>query len=307
MEPAPRPPQAATVLALFALLCLIWGSTWLVIKEGLHDLPPLTGAALRFVVAAAVMAAMVPVLRRREGGRRPPVWLTVAIGSLNFAVSYAVVYETESVLPSGLTSVLWAVYPLMMAAAGHWFLGELVGLVQVLGFLLGFAGVVVLVMFGMGGSDLHAESAATAGAPWGPALLLFLSPLVSAVGTTLVKRFGRGCSSVLLNRDAMALGAVLLVAAAIACERHQDPQWTGRAIASVLYLAVVGTCLSFGLWFWLLRYAPANRMSLISFVTPCIALLLGWAFGGETITQPALCGSAMVVGGVVLATRRRKA
>jgi drug/metabolite transporter (DMT)-like permease len=293
-------------VVLFALLCLIWGSTWLVIKEGLHDLLPLTGAAARFVVAAAVMAAMVPVLRRREGGSRPPAWLTIAIGSLNFAVSYAVVYETESALPSGLTSVLWAVYPLMMAGAGHRFLGERLGVMQVLGFLLGFAGVVLVVVGMQGGGGAVGYVAEGYGTPWQWALLLFVSPLVSTVGTTLVKRYGHGCNSVLLNRDAMTLGAVLLASAALLAERPQDSHWTGPAVGTVLYLAVVGTVTSFGLWFWLLRYAPANRMSLISFVTPCIALLLGWAFGGEQITALSFGGSALVVGGVVLATRKPK-
>lgn len=310
-DPAPldqlsRPPAPTTVLVLFALLCLIWGSTWYGIKLGLPYLPPLSGAAARFTIAALTMIAIAPMLQRREGGVRPPLWLSSALGVLNFAVSYAVVYQSENVLDSGLTSVLWAVYPLLMATAGHWFLGERLRPLQALGFLLGFGGVVVLVTLG--------ADAETAQAPTGTghlskpvaALLLLSSPLVTAVGTTLVKRYGQGCSSVLLNRDGMTVGACLLLLAAWWFERDQPMRWTGEAVGSVLGLAWIGTCLSFGLWFWLLRYAPANRLSLISFVTPCIALLLGAVFGGEVITPYVVVGSGLVMAGVVLATRRKK-
>lgn len=295
--PAPLPPGRTTVVLLFALLCLIWGSTWLVIKGGLVDLPPYTSAAARFVLAAACMAAVAPWLRAREGGTRPPFWLSAILGVTNFAASYAIVYRTETLLPSGLTSVLWAVYPLLMATAGHWFLGERLRPVQGLGFLLGFAG--VLVLFATDLADLGPAAAPAA-------LILFLSPLVSAIGTVFVKRSGSGCSSVLLNRDGMAVGAVLLVLLALLLERDAAPRWSAAAIGSVVYLAVIGTCLSFGLWFWLLRYAQANQLSLIAFLTPAIALLLGWAVGGETIARSTLLGSGLVVFGVLLAGRKRR-
>lgn len=297
MEPtAARAPAPATVVLLFALLCLIWGSTWLVIKGGLADLPPYTSAAARFVLAALAMAAVVPWLAAREGGTAPPFWLSLAMGTLNFGVSYALVYRTETVLPSGLTSVLWAIYPLLMAVSGHWFLGERLRPVQGVGFLLGFLGVAVLFAADL---RLIGPEAITA------ALLLFLSPLVSAVGTVLVKRHGSGCSSLRLNRDGMAIGAVLLVAAALLWERDAPARWSAAAVGSVLYLALVGTCLTFGLWFWLLRHAQANRMSLIAFVTPVIALWLGWWLGDEALAGSTLLGSALVVFGVGLAGRRR--
>src|SRR5206468_7708087 len=149
----------------------IWGSTWLVIAGGLRDLPPFTSASARFLVAAVVMSVLAPHLHRREGGEKPTLALSATVGLLNFGASYAVVYWTETRLPSGVTSVLWAVFPMLMAASSHAFLdGEKIGARQALGFAIGFAGVALLFA-----TDLRALSreAIPAG------LVLLTSPLVS--------------------------------------------------------------------------------------------------------------------------------
>src|SRR5688572_1461535 len=116
-----RTPSALVAYGLLGFTCLAWGSTWLVIKWGLHDLPPLTAAALRFLLAGGVMALLAPWLVPREGGRRPPRSVVIAQGIGQFTLNYALVYYAETVLPSGLVSVLWAVYPLMVALGGHFF------------------------------------------------------------------------------------------------------------------------------------------------------------------------------------------
>ncbi|MBK8980128.1 MAG: EamA family transporter [Planctomycetes bacterium] len=296
MAPADRSsPSPLLVQALVALLCLLWGSTWLVIREGLRDLPPLTSAGVRFAISFAVMVALAPALHRRETGDCPPAWLWSVVGTLNFAASYAIVYTTETVLPSGLTSVLWAVFPLMMAVAGHAVLGEIMRPAQWLGFGLGFIGVCLLFVTDLDDVERLGPDAVPA------ALLLFVSPLVSAVGQTCLKRFGSGASSILLNRNAMGLGAAWLLGAALAFERDATVRWTPTAIGSIVYLALFGTVTTFSLYFWLLRHAPATRLSVIAFVTPLIALTLGWVFGGETITAATATGAALVVLGVALA------
>lgn len=108
--------------ALVALLCAVWGSTWIVIRGGLRDLPPFTSAAARFTLAALVMTAVAGPIARREGGNRPKAWLWGVSGLANFATSYGVVYWCETRLPSGLVAVLWGVFPVLMALAstGSW-------------------------------------------------------------------------------------------------------------------------------------------------------------------------------------------
>lgn len=285
-------------MLLIALLCLIWGSTWIVIQEGLRDLPPFTSAAARFLVAAAAMSVVAHLLHRREGGERPPWKLSLALGALNFGVSYGIVYWAETRLPSSLVSVLWSVFPMLMAISGHLYLpAERLRGRQWAGFAVGFLGVALLFATDLRGIG---PGAVPAGA------ILLVSPIISVVGTTMLKRDGAHVSSVLVNRDGMWIGAAMLCAAAWLFERGAPVAWTGSAIASVLYLALAGTVVTFSLYFWLLRRVPANKLGLIAYVTPAVALLLGGLVGKEPITAWTLSGTALILGGVGLVVRGRR-
>ena len=136
------------------------------------------------------------------------------------------------------------------------------------------------------------------------ALFLLLSPTISVVGQTVLKRYAEGSSSAIMNRNAMCLGAAILLGAGFLREGQLDMSWSAAAIASIVYLALCGTVVTFTLFFWLLRYAPAHRLSLIAYVTPAIALTLGGLFGGEPITQYTLAGTGTILVGVVLVVRR---
>ena len=109
----------------------------------------------------------------------------------------------------------------------------------------------------------------------------------------------------MLNRNGLIGSALLLLTAGFLFERGEPMRWTLPAIFSVAYLAVIGTVVTFGLFFWLLRYAPAHKMSLIAYVTPLIALTLGWSVGQESVTLRTLAGTALVLSGVTLVARTR--
>ena len=286
------PPAVAA--GCISILCLVWGSTWHAIKFGLEDVPPFTAAAARFAIAAMVMAAVVvPLFGTREGGSRPPLWLSASVGSMQFFCSYSIVYWSEQHLPGALVAVLWATFPLMMAWGGRTHLGEPLRPVQAIGFAFGFAGVVALFLTDLVVSGTQAVVAA---------FILLLSPLVTTVSTIILKKHGSGFSSLRINRDGMVVGAVLLTLAAWLTENDADVQWTTRAIGIVLYLSLLGTCLTFGLYFWLMRRMSASRLSLVAFANPCVAVILGTLIG-EPITAWTIAGSSLVVMGVVLVVK----
>jgi drug/metabolite transporter (DMT)-like permease len=292
---APRP---WTTDAVIALLSTIWGTSYFVIRTGIADVPPFTAAAVRFSLACAIMLVLARLLAGREGGDRPTWSMNLAMGLLNFGLSYGILYWTETLLPSGLVSALWAVFPMMMAVCAHWLLpGERLGLRQWSGFLVGFGGVALLFYTDLAALGPHAIPAG---------LILLLSPAASALGITYVKRHGVQVSSLLLNRNGMAIGALVLAAAAVLRERDLPVHWTGAAIFSALYLAVVATTVTFGLYFWVLRHAPAHRLSLISYLTPVLALSLGAVAGDEPVGLHTMAGMAMIVGGVALVMVHRE-
>jgi len=291
-------PGALVVTLSIGLLCLIWGSTWLVIREGLSDLPPYTSLAARLLLASIVFAAVAPFMARVEGGRPPSLRLTLIHGVLILALPYSIIYWVETRLPSGLVSVLWSIFPLLTAVGAHFMLrDERMAPRQWLGLIGGFLGVAL--MFATDVSAFGAE-----GVPAG--LILLLSPLISALGTNLLKREGSGTSSVLMNRNGMFVAAGLVVAWALLMENDAAVTWTPRAIFSVAYLALVGTVIGFGVYMWLLRHAPATRLALIAYCIPVIALTLGATLADEPVGLHTLAGMALILAGVGLVMTGRK-
>ncbi len=293
-----RAPSTRTIAIGIALLCLIWGSTWLVIREGLRDLPPFTSVAARFLVAGTMFVLLGPFVAQKEGGKPPSLRLSLVHGFFAVALPYAIIYWAETTLSSGLTSVLWSVYPLLLGLTAHLLLpSERMRPSQWSGLCMGFFGVAL--MFATDIAEAGAESVRAG-------LVLLASPGLSALATTLLKRHGQGTSSVLLNRNGMCLAALSLAILSWTAESGLRARWSPAAIASVFYLALVGTVLAFGLYFWLLRHAPATRLSLIAYCTPVVAVTLGGTIGGEEIGLATLAGMALVFGGVglVLAGKR---
>jgi len=284
-----RPGPLAVHLGIL-LLCGIWGSTWLVIREGLADLPPFASLAVRFAAAAGVMSVVAPSLARLEGGERPGMLATGVHALLILAVPYAIIYWVEVRLPSGLVSVLWSVYPMVTAVVAHvWPPQEhLVGR-QWLGLIGGFLGVAL-----MFSTDLRSLGHGTAG------LVLLAAPVVSAVGNNWIKRIGAGKSSALLNARGMLFAALAVSGLALAVERHESMRWSATAIGSVAYLALAGTVVTFGVYFWLLRHAPVTRLSIIAYGVPVVALLLGGTVGEEPVGLATVGGMLLILVGVAL-------
>lgn len=298
-KPPAAPPRPLVAYGLMAAVCLVWSSTWLVIKVGLRDLPPLTSAGIRIVLAGLLMAALAPWLVPREGGGRPPWLVIIAQGLSQFAFNYGLVYYAETLLPSGLVSVLWSAFPLMIALAGHFLTRqERLARVQWLGCVVAFFGVVVLFA-----TDISNVSRKAVGA----ALLVLLAPASVAVSTLLIKQRAPGSSSVLLNRDSMLLGGGVLAVSALLLESDAPQRWTWVAVGSVAYLTLFGTVFTFGVYIWLLRYLPAYLLSLTSYVVPVLALLFAAAFGGEPLTLTTAIGTLLVLGGVALTKNVRLA
>jgi drug/metabolite transporter (DMT)-like permease len=180
----------------------------------------------------------------------------------------------------------------MLALIGHFFTRrEPLVARQWTGLAVSFLGIVLL--FGTDVSGIGPR-AVTFG------LLLLLGPAAVAVSTTLVKVRGAGSSSVLLNRDSMFLGGVVLLALGLPLERGMPLRLSAVALGSLLYLSLAGTVLTFGVYLWLLRTVPAYRLSVISYVTPLIALFVGATFGDEVVGATTLGGTALVLGGIAL-------
>jgi drug/metabolite transporter (DMT)-like permease len=295
----PRRPGRLLTYASLTLLVLIWGTTWAAIRVGLQGIPPLTGVALRFGIAAAVLLALAPVFGVRLG--RAPferrLWLLNAF--FTFAVSYGILYWAEQWVPSGLAAVLFATFPLFVGLLAHFLLpGERLTVAGSLGILVGFAGIAVL--FSEDFSRLGGPHVGKAAA------VCLLSPFSSAFGAVFVKKWGKEVPPLSVTAVPMAITALLMGGAAALWERGRPLVLDRPAVLALLYLALFGSAVTFTLYFWLLADLPATDLSLINYIIPLVAVAVGTLWLHEPLTARIVSGTVLVLLGVSLALRARR-
>jgi drug/metabolite transporter (DMT)-like permease len=293
-----RPSRLVTYASL-TLLVLIWGTTWAAIRVGLAGIPPLAGVALRFGLAAAVLLLLTPFFGVRLGRDPMERRLWVANAVLTFCTSYGILYWAEQWVPSGLAAVLFATFPLMVALFAHLLLpGERLTAAGSVGILAGFAGVAVI--FSEDFSRLGGPHVGKAAA------ILLLSPLTSALGAVSVKRWGKEVHPLSITAVPMAITALVMGGMAAVFERGRPLVLARPALLALLYLALVGSAVSFTLYFWLLARLPATALSLINYVIPVVAVGVGTLWLHEPLTPRIVAGAALVIVGVALALQARR-
>jgi drug/metabolite transporter (DMT)-like permease len=285
-------------IVAWLVLCLIWGSTWLFIKLGLADLPPVSFAGIRFVVAAAVLWGIVAI-RRTPLPKGFRAWGFLALtGSLVFSVNYGLLFWGEERTSSGLAAVLQATIPAFGLVVAHLLLpNDRMTLPKVLGVGLGIAGVAVI----FSDRTTLAGPDALRGA-----IAIVVGALAAATSNVLVKARGNAFDPVVLAAVQMSFGLLPLVVVGRVLEGSPLAfHWTPRAVVSLLYLAVVGSVVAFLVFYWLLRRMDVTKVLLVSLVTPVLAVALGAVTLHERLGAPAFVGTAMILAGVFLGARGR--
>jgi drug/metabolite transporter (DMT)-like permease len=281
------------VILVWLTLCAIWGSTWLAIKLGLRDLPPLTFAGIRFALAGAVLFSLIQVKRvalprsRRE-------WLLLAYtGFLTITLNYALVFWGEQYISSGLAALLSATVPLFGLPLAHRHLeSEPLTSWKAMGVLLGIVGVGIVFSgeLGVGGPI----------ALWASAGIV-LAALASAHAGVLIKLGGTHIEPSVLAGVQMAGGCIPLLLAGIVLEGSPlDFQWTPLALACLAYLTIVGSVIAFLMYYWLIRHMQVTGVLMIPLVTPTVAVLIGVLFASEVVGWHTAVGGAAIIGGVAM-------
>jgi ribosomal protein L21 len=275
---------------------VIWSSTWVAIKIGLEDCPPLLGAGIRFAFAGLLLLGIAAARRRslRTDGR-----LTAILALLPFALAYGLVYWGEQYIPSGLAAVLFGILPLYTALLGAVLLPD-----EPLR-----ARLVVGILVAIGGLALAFAESADAGDPelaLAGAAALALAPLGSALGNIAQKLRARSLEAVVLNGWAMLGGGLALLAVSGLGENWSELALSAETLGSIAYLAVAGSAVTFVGLTLLLRHISAQAMSFLALLLPFGALVFGAVLYGEDITLRALGGAALVGAGLLVAQGARR-
>jgi drug/metabolite transporter (DMT)-like permease len=289
-------------VALYALLCLIWGSTWLGIKVGLVGVPPFLGAGLRFLLSTLLVGLVLAARRKQLQLTRDDKVCVLSLGLLVFWLDYAAVYWAEMRISSGLTAILFSTMPLMTSLlSAYWTRSETLNGRKVVGILVGVLGTALLFWphERLGIQQSLGMLAALGGS------------LCAALNLVTMKKHGRHGDPFVLNFLGMGLGTVCLLAMSAAMERWSDVAWSRSNVLALFYLSVVGSVVAFSAYYYLIKKMDATIVSLTTLIIPIVALALGRAFLDETVAPMAVAGIVTILAGVAIAIvpagRRREA
>jgi drug/metabolite transporter (DMT)-like permease len=299
MEATVRPPTWKIVLA-FAIIYFVWGSTFLAIRVGVREVPPLVLASMRFFIAGLVIFLWMRLTGTPSPSRRE--WLAASILAICiFVLDYGLLFWAEQRVPSGIAAVMLATIPVFMS------LSEIIVLRTqrltvrlALALLVGIAGVSVLV----------SRSANVGEAPIDRrgAIALVIAAMSWSIASALTRKLSLPESKVMSAGAQMLSGGILLaVAAAIFGE------FRGFHIAAVsrnvwfalAYLIVAGSIIGFTAYVWLLHYESPTKVGTYAYVNPVVAVIVGYFLGGETVGTRTILGTLLVLVSVIVITTTR--
>ena len=299
MEALTQPPKWKTVLA-FAIIYLVWGSTFFAIRLGVREVPPFLLAALRFLAAGIVLYGWTTARGERSPSERQ--WASAfLLAVLIFVLDYGLVFWAEQRVLSGIAAVMMATIPLFTALAEILFRGTqrlTLRLSAALG--IGIAGVAVLVSgsLGLGGAAIDRKGA----------VALLIAAMSWALAAVLMPKLPLPQSKVMSSGAQMLAGGVLLgVTGAALGELHDfHPGAVSReAWLSLLYLIVAGSIVAFTAYVWLIHHASPTKVGTYAYVNPVVAVLVGYFLGGESLGLRTILGTLCVLLSVVVITTTR--
>jgi drug/metabolite transporter (DMT)-like permease len=281
------------IFLVYLLLCLIWGSTWLAIRASLESLTPFISLGSRFLLASIFILVLMKIRGVALQKDKESVRLYFLMGFLSFVIPFGLVYWAEQFVPSGLASVLFGVYPFFVALFSFFRLpDESIGKLKIIGMSLGFLGIVVIFSdsFSADFSNLLLGMLAVA-----------LSGIIQAWIAVTLKKSGNHLNPLSMNFIPMLIAGFSGLAVGLLFEDISKVRIDDTAIISVLYLAFFGSVVTFTSFYWLMKKINVVLLSLIAFITPIVALILGWIIYKETLTTQHIIGSLLVLVGLLFA------
>ncbi|MBU1299076.1 MAG: DMT family transporter [Bacteroidetes bacterium] len=265
----------------------------MVIKVGLESIPPFYGAAFRFFVAVSILFIINIVRGSKIPSDKDSRKVYYMAGLLSFSIPFALVYWGQQYIPSSLSSILFALYPLIVGIFSHFMLrSEPLNIFKISGIILGFSGVVMIFA-----RDIHWDTENTT---LGMAAII-ISSILQALSLVLIKKYGKDMDPFHLNFGGMLIGLLLLLLFAVTFENVSDIKLDSIGIGSVLYLGILGSVVTFSIYFWMLKRIEAVYLSLLAFVTPILAIILGAIILNEKLDVQIFYGGAFVLTGILLA------
>jgi drug/metabolite transporter (DMT)-like permease len=284
----------------FAIIYFVWGSTFLAIRIGVHEVPPFLLAALRFAVAGLVLFGWMIAQGESLPNRRQ--WMSIfLLAFLIFVVDYGLLFWAEQRVPSGIAAVMMATIPAFMALSEILFLRtQRLTMRLALALLIGIGGVAVLMSrsLNLGGAPIDTTGA----------VALIIGSISWSIGSILTRKLPLPTSKVMSSGAQMLTGGVFLALASAALgEFHSfHPSTVSRnAWLSLLYLIVLGSIIGFTAYVWLIHHESPTKVGTYAYVNPVVAVVIGYFLGGEALDTRTILGTLCILVSVLVITTTR--
>lgn len=287
------------IVALFAI-AIVWGTTYLGIRIAVHTIPAWFVAGFRQVVASSVLLSILLYKKEFKWIGWKSLGRQILVASLMIIIANGMTTVAEESIPSGLTSLLTALSPIIV------FLGSLVfglqkpSLKGFIGVIIGFSGVAFIFRDGIG--DILDPNYKTG--------ITYLAVAISgwAAGTIYTKKYAHKSSNIFLDlfyQFAYAAVAQLIIASLVSSDTDFN-SWTWQSMAAVVYLGVFGSVVGFFCYNYALKRVSATEVSILSYFNTIIAIFLGWLILNETVTYDLLIATVLIILGVFITNYKKK-
>jgi drug/metabolite transporter (DMT)-like permease len=291
------------IVFVYLAVCLLWGSTWVVVKVGLQDIPPLHFAGLRMLLAAALLLPFVwraGILRVKGREWR---WM-LSMGLLQLTIPFGLLFAGQTMVPCAMAALLFATFPVWLVLLGRFLLPNASLQGRELGCaFLGLIGIGVLQVGALCNESLRGSAHPILGP-----FLIIASAICCALANLLVRRRGQTLSPLLLTFGQVFGAGLVLSAVGLVWEHSVPFQLTPRALGAIGYLALCGTVLTYLGLFWLIPRVPLATIGTIPMVDTTVAVALGTWIAKEQLSGAMAVGMLLVLGSCALSLppRRRK-
>jgi drug/metabolite transporter (DMT)-like permease len=300
MDPMP-PPSRWKILLAFAIIYLVWGSTFLAIRVGVHEVPPLLFAGIRFTTAGIVLYAWMRAKGTPSPTRREWTALSV-LAVLIFVMDYGLLFWAEQRVPSGIAAVMLATIPVFMSLAEILFLRtQRLTLRLAFALLVGIGGVGILVSRSTGFGEKPIETSG--------AIALLVAAISWSLAATLTRKLNLPESKVMSSGAQMLAGGVFLTITAALFGEFKGFDLTvvsSSAWFALAYLIVAGSIIGFTAYVWLIHHESPTKVGTYAYVNPVVAVLVGYFLGGEALGARTVAGTLLVLVSVVVITTTPK-
>lgn len=275
------------------IICLVWGTTYLVMRVGVELIPPFLFTGIRQTIAGAVMVTGLVLLAKQ----RLPDWHTLkrhaVVGFFMISLGNGAVGWAEMYVSSSIAAIICSLMPLWIIlinlayGEGDKVDGQILG-----GVLLGFVG--LMMIFGDNLADFASGQYTTG------IVVIFLATISWAGGTIYLRSFKKNGTPILDAGLQMLFGGLFLLLMSAFTENASAAQWNGESVFALVYLIVMGSIVAYGAYSFVLTRLPTPVVSLYAYINPVVAVVLGWLILGEKLNAMIMAGCLVIVAGVYI-------